>query len=141
MIELLFVAHFLHLYIGNFQSTVNRENRRLFIDTLKGYNPSLVGTLLPQPNVNKANHAQWLSGIAAGAWFEIYDLSPKNHFRFRRISPYGNIDCDGIYSIDQATFDINSDYEFLGYQEFVNKLEKFEKNSPTKKLYLQKIKD
>ena len=101
--------------IGNFQSTVNRENRRLFIDTLKGYNPSLVGTLLPQPNVNKANHAQWLSGIAAGAWFEIYDLSPKNHFRFRRISPYGNIDCDGIYSIDQATFDINSDYEFVHY--------------------------
>ncbi|WP_431156506.1 DUF6695 family protein [Winogradskyella poriferorum] len=101
--------------IGSFQSTVSRENRRLFIDTLKGYNPSLVGTILPKSNDNKANHAQWLSGIAAGAWFEIYNLNPKNHFRFRRISPYGNIDCDGIYEIDQTTFDIYSDYEFVHY--------------------------
>ena len=31
--------------------------------------------------------------------------------------------------------------EFLGYQKFVNKLEKFEKNSPSKGLYLQKIKE
>ena len=43
--------------------------------------------------------------------------------------------------IDKANKLINTEYEFLGYQEFVNKLEKFEKNSPSKKLYLKKIKD
>ena len=43
--------------------------------------------------------------------------------------------------IEKSNKLINTDYEFLGYQEFVNKLEKLENNSPSKKIYLQKIKD
>ena len=43
--------------------------------------------------------------------------------------------------IEKSNKLINNDYEFLGYQEFVNKLEKFEKNSPSKDLYIKKIKD
>ncbi|MCA0132410.1 DUF6695 family protein [Winogradskyella alexanderae] len=99
----------------NFESSISKENKRLFLDTLKGYKPSLVGTMLPQHNQNKAHHAQWLGGIAAGAWFEIYDLKIENHYRFRRISPYGNIDCDGVYEVDQLAFDINSHYQFVHY--------------------------
>ncbi|WP_411893532.1 DUF6695 family protein [Winogradskyella sp. A2] len=98
-----------------FQSTVSKENRRLFLDTLNGYKPSLVGTMLPKSNAIVLDHAQWLSGIAAGAWFEIYDLDNKKEFRFRRISPYGNIDCDAIYEIDESSFDINSAYQFVHY--------------------------
>jgi len=101
--------------INEFDSTVSKENRRLFLDTLKGYNPSLVGTLKPKYNAVKAEHAQWLSGIAAGAWFEIYDLDSKSEYRFRRISPYGNIDCDGIYKLDLEGFDINAKYQFIHY--------------------------
>lgn len=101
--------------INEFKSTVSKENRRLFLDVLKGYNPSIVGTLKPKHNEVKASHAQWLGGIAAGAWFEIYDLASKTEYRFRRISPYGNIDCDGVYKIDNDEFDIHSDYEFVHY--------------------------
>jgi hypothetical protein len=101
--------------INEFDSTVSKENRRLFLDTLKGYNPSLVGTLKPKDNDEKAEHAQWLSGIAAGAWFEICDIDSKTEYRFRRISPYGNIDCDGIYKVNDANFDINSEYQFIHY--------------------------
>jgi len=101
--------------INEFKSTVSRENRRLFLDVLKGYNPSLVGTLKSKPNEVKAEHAQWLSGIAAGAWFEIYDLENYSEFRFRRISPYGHIDCDGIYKVNDEGFDINTEYEFIHY--------------------------
>jgi hypothetical protein len=101
--------------INEFNSTVSKENRRLFLDTLKGYNPSLVGTLKPKQNTTKADHAQWLSGIAAGAWFEVYDLSVTNEYRFRRISPYGNIDCDGIYKLHSDGFDINAEYQFMHY--------------------------
>lgn len=101
--------------IGKFQSSVRRENRRLFLDTLKGYDPSLVGTILPMDNSHVAHHAQWLSGIAAGAWFEIYSLEKENEYRFRRISPYGNIDCDAVYKIDQIAFDIDTDYQFVHY--------------------------
>jgi hypothetical protein len=101
--------------INEFDSTVSKENRRLFLDTLKGYNPSLVGTLKPKPNSIKAEHAQWLSGIAAGAWFEIYDIGSGSEYRFRRISPYGNIDCDGIYRLNSGEFDINKTYQFVHY--------------------------
>lgn len=111
-----------HVYLLNesgdireFQSSVSKENRRLFLDTLNGYKPSLVGTMLPRKNNVVLNHAQWLSGIAAGAWFEIYDLDHDKEFRFRRISPYGNIDCDAIYEIDESSFNINSEYQFVHY--------------------------
>lgn len=101
--------------ITEFNSSVGRENCRLFLDPLKHYSPSLVGTLQAKPNDIKAEHAQWLSGIAAGAWFELYDLKTATNFRFRRISPYGNIDCDGIYKVSKAGFDINLAYEFVHY--------------------------
>jgi len=101
--------------INEFDSTVSKENRRLFLDTLKGYNPSLVGTLEPKHNEVKASHAQWLGGIAAGAWFELFNLGSKVEYRFRRISPYGNVDCDGIYKVNDDNFDINSEYQFIHY--------------------------
>lgn len=101
--------------ISEFKSTVSKENRRLFLDRLNSYNPSLIGTLEPKHNNIKAEHAQWLSGIAAGAWFEIYDIGSDSKYRFRRISPYGNVDCDGVYKIDNTTFDVNSDYQFVHY--------------------------
>lgn len=101
--------------IREFTSSVSKENRRLFLDTLKQYNPSIVGTLKAKQNDIKADHAQWLSGIAAGAWFELYDMDAASNFRFRRISPYGNIDCDGIYKVKTTGFDIKLDYEFIHY--------------------------
>lgn len=101
--------------IREFKSSVSKENRRLFLDTLKGYNPSLTGTLEPKHNNSKSQHAQWLSGIAAGAWFEIHDINKQTEFRFRRISPHGHIDCDGIYSVDSECFDISADYKFIHY--------------------------
>ncbi|MFP4845237.1 DUF6695 family protein [Winogradskyella sp. PE311] len=101
--------------IKEFDSSVSKENRRLFLDVLKGYNPSLVGTLEPKENDDKSEHAQWLGGIAAGAWFELYSLDSKSEYRFRRISPYGNIDCDGIYMVNDESFDINKKYQFVHY--------------------------
>ncbi|WCO01099.1 DUF6695 family protein [Psychroserpens ponticola] len=101
--------------ISKFNSTVRKENRRLFLDVLKGYIPNVVGSLEPKHNTIIKNHAQWLSGIGSGAWFELYDLNHQTEFRFRRISPYGNIDCDGIYMIDSEGFDISTNYEFIHY--------------------------
>ncbi|MEN8886157.1 MAG: DUF6695 family protein [Winogradskyella sp.] len=101
--------------ITPFNSSKSKENRRLFLDRLKGYSPSLVGTLEPKDTIVKLAHAQWLSGIAAGAWFEIYATTITSEYRFRRISPYGNIDCDAIYRVNAAGFDINFEYQFIQY--------------------------
>lgn len=102
-------------YITEFTATLKAENRRCFLDKLEDFEPNLVGNLEPKPVKEMAQHAQWLEGIGAGAWFEIYDINRKPEFRFRRISPYGNIDCDGIYEIDSDGFDINSSYQFVHY--------------------------
>ena len=101
--------------ISEFNSTVRQENRRLFLDRLKGFNPSIIGTLKPKHNEVKSDIAQWLSGIGGGAWFEIHDLGSKTKYRYKRISPYGNIHCDGIYKIDSAGLDINFKYQFIHY--------------------------
>ncbi|MEM9680612.1 MAG: DUF6695 family protein, partial [Bacteroidota bacterium] len=101
--------------IGEFKSTVGKENRRLFLDRLNGYNPGFIGTLQPRSNDVRHENSQWLSGIAAGAWFELYDIGESEHYRFRRISPYGNVDVDGIYGITLADFDIRKPYSFIQY--------------------------
>lgn len=101
--------------ISEFDSTVRKENRRLFLDVLRTNNPNLVGTLKPKENDVKKSHAQWLCGIGTGAWFELYDLNHEVEFRYRRISPYGNIDCDGVYKLSSEGFDAQSEYKFLHY--------------------------
>jgi hypothetical protein len=101
--------------LEQFKSSVSKENRKLFLDRLKGYSPSLVGTIEPKHHEVVAEHAQWLSGIAAGAWFEVHDLNCNREFRFRRISPYGHIDSDGIYQITSVGFNINLEYQFIHY--------------------------
>ncbi|NQX86360.1 MAG: hypothetical protein HRT67_10735 [Flavobacteriaceae bacterium] len=101
--------------ISEFKSTVSKENRRLFLDRLKNHQPNLEGNLEPRAVSHVAAHAQWLSGVAAGAWFELYVTDVNMHYRFRRISPYGNVDVDGVYKIDQSHFDYSLDYEFVHY--------------------------
>ncbi|MBT8324987.1 MAG: hypothetical protein KJO22_00685 [Bacteroidia bacterium] len=101
--------------IGEFKSTLSKENRRLFLDRLKDHEPSYVGTLHPRHNDTRNNHAQWLSGIAAGAWFELYDLEQDQLYRFRRISPFGHIDIDAVYRISDTGFDMSLDHEFVQY--------------------------
>lgn len=101
--------------ISFFKSTVGKTNRTLFLDRLEHYQPSFIGTLEPKQNQFKLEHAQWLGGIAAGAWFELYDLKHEVEFRFRRISPYGNIDVDGVYRLSEKGFNIHQNYEFVHY--------------------------
>jgi hypothetical protein len=101
--------------IDTFKSTKFKANKKMFLDRLKDYNPDLVGNLSSKPNAVHHKNAQWLSGIGGGAWFELHCLGHDSEYRFRRISPYGNIDVDGIYIISDFGFDITKDYEFIPY--------------------------
>lgn len=102
-------------FISNFNSTLYKEHRKLFLDRLKYFRPNLEGKLEPITNTVHHEKAQWLSGIGGGAWFELHCLGHPSEYRFRRISPYGNIDVDGIYTISEAGFDIEQHYEFVPY--------------------------
>jgi hypothetical protein len=101
--------------VTHFKSSVSKENRRLFLDRLKHYQPNCVGTIEPKHNTIKHDNAQWLSGIGTGAWFELHDLNHDLEFRFRRVSPHGNIDVDGVYKISNSGFDMTMPHEFVQY--------------------------
>jgi len=99
--------------ISTYNKTKNRENLTCFFDKLKGYNPDKSGSLIPKHVKGLDEKAQWLSGIGSGAWFEIYKTNDNAHYRFRRISPYGHIDIDGVFKIDNTTFNYDLNYNFV----------------------------
>ncbi|TYA84138.1 DUF6695 family protein [Seonamhaeicola marinus] len=101
--------------ISQFKGSQKSENLRCFLDKLKGHKVNLVGTLEPKPAAGVHENAQWLSGIAAGAWFELHETKSKMEYRFRRISPYGNVDCDAIFKLEKEGFDYSSEYRFVHY--------------------------
>lgn len=101
--------------IAIFKSKVKTLNRQLFLDRLQSHQPNFIGTKTPKTNDAHYPHAQWLSGIAAGAWFELHYLNHEEEFRFRRVSPHGNVDVDGVYKIDAGGFDYEKPYAFIHY--------------------------
>ncbi|WP_363928590.1 DUF6695 family protein [Winogradskyella sp.] len=38
----------------------------------------------------------------------MHDLEHEEEYRYRRISPYKNIDCDAVYKIEIEGFDIEA---------------------------------
>ncbi len=101
--------------ISIFKGSQTSENIRCFLDRLKNHTPNLIGTQLPKPIHGIYENAQWLSGIAAGAWFELIDLDEECQFEFRRISPYGNIDVHATFLVDDKAFDYYAQWEFVHY--------------------------
>ena len=101
--------------IDTFQSSVFKVNRENFLDKLKWHKPNFTGTLEPMHTNEKGEHAQWLEGIAAGAWFELHGTDSVLEYRFRRISPHGNVDVHGIYKVNDASFNHEEDYNFIHY--------------------------
>ncbi|MBT8311009.1 MAG: hypothetical protein HKO72_09870 [Flavobacteriaceae bacterium] len=104
-----------HGAISVFKGSVLKENIRCFLDRLKDHQPNYIGTLEPKPVEGLHDTAQWLSGIAAGAWFELHKNGSNSSYRFRRISPYGNIDVDAIFFIDDNSFNYHEEFEFIQY--------------------------
>ena len=101
--------------ISKFESSVRAENIRCFLDRLKDHQPNFVGTLQPLIVEHAHDNAQWLDGIAAGAWFELHLTDITGQYRYRRISPHGNIDVDGLYSVNDVGFNYEKAYTFVHY--------------------------
>ncbi|HMC00650.1 MAG TPA: DUF6695 family protein [Flavobacteriaceae bacterium] len=99
--------------ISEFASSVKRENIRYFLDGLKKFTPNLVGNLKEKPVEGINEKAQWLGGIGAGAWFELHRTEKEHEYKFKRISPYGNMDVNDIFVIDKPSFNFDEQFEFL----------------------------
>lgn len=101
--------------IDVFTGSQSSENRRCFLDKLKTHQPNFEGTLQPKMVEGLHYKSQWLSGIAAGAWFELYNLEETLHFKFKRVSPHGNVDVDAIFKVERDGFEYHQPYEFIHY--------------------------
>ncbi|GAA3578121.1 DUF6695 family protein [Snuella lapsa] len=101
--------------ISEFTGSQKSENLRCFLDRLKDHKPSFEGTLFPRLVEGLHEKAQWLSGIAAGAWFELYPTHQDAVYYFKRISPYGNIDVYDKYVVNDTRFDYYQAFEFVHY--------------------------
>lgn len=101
--------------ISEYKSSVKKDNRRYFLDRLKNHIPNFIGTLEPKDVATISHHAQWLDGIAAGAWFELYFTGIVDEYRFKRVSPHGNIDVDGLYKVNNKSFNYKETYSFVHY--------------------------
>lgn len=100
--------------VRSFSSTLKKVNRRCFLDRLNGFQPNYIGNLLPKEVGNKTDKAQWLSGIAAGAWFDVLEEN-GNQVTFRRISPYGHIDVHARFETREQDIDWKESFEFVPY--------------------------
>ena len=101
--------------IEEFKGSQMSENVRCFLDKLECHEPNFIGTLKPKPIEELHEKAQWLSGIAAGAWFELHHIGHHMNYQFRRISPHGNIDVHDIFTVEDESFDYSQAFEFVHY--------------------------
>lgn len=101
--------------ISKFEGSQKTENLRCFLDKLKDHKPNFSGTLEPKPVDNLHEKAQWLSGIAAGAWFELHKIGHHVEYHFKRISPHGHIDVHDTFVVDDASFNYDLEFEFIHY--------------------------
>jgi hypothetical protein len=104
--------------LGNFLDnyvSVGRINRACFLDRLENHTPNFIGTLQPKAVANSHDLAQWLSGIAAGAWFELHPTQEIHLYVFKRISPHGHVDVEAVFEIDDICFKYKNGFEFIHY--------------------------
>jgi hypothetical protein len=101
--------------VSEFKGTQMSENLRCFLDPLKKFTPNIKGSLISVPVSGLNETAQWISGIGSGAWFELYDIDSKKNYRFRRVSPNGNVDVDAVYTVSDETFNYNLPFKFIHY--------------------------
>lgn len=101
--------------ISEFKGSQMSENVRCFLDNLEGHEPNFIGTLKPKPIEELHEKAQWLSGIAAGAWFELHHIGHQMEYQFRRISPHGNLDVQDIFLVEDESFDYHQTFKFVHY--------------------------
>jgi len=101
--------------IADYTSTVSKDNVLYFLDRLKNHTPNFVGTLQPKPVADLHEKAQWLSGIAAGAWYELHATENSLEYWYKRISPHGNVDVHALYTVNEVGFNYHETYEFIHY--------------------------
>ncbi len=101
--------------ISKFTSSVRKENIRCFLDSLKTYEPSLIGNQHPKSVNGIHEDAQWLAGVGAGAWFELHKTDRDTEYNYRKIAPCGHINVNDVFVVNDTAFNYHEDFNFVHY--------------------------
>ena len=95
-----------------FNRTKQQEIVTCFLDKMSNHESTLKGTLESKSFEGLTKNAQWLPGIGAGAWFELFKTDLEEEYRFKRTSGFGTTDVDALFVIDDTSFRIDLPYTF-----------------------------
>ncbi len=91
--------------------SVFEEHRNYFFNKVSQKVPTY-GALLPMKECYDSPRGQWLSGIGAGAWFEI-EKSVENNYMISRRGARGELHVKDLFEVNQSGFEIEKPYAFL----------------------------
>jgi hypothetical protein len=114
--------------ISIFKNSKYEEILNCFLDSVKEHKENLQGNIEPKKINGLSSNAQWLSGIGAGAWFELFKTEIKDEFLFKRTSAFGTVDIEAVFKVDNLNFDINKGYQFT-YNSNCNGLFVYQNNT------------
>ncbi|MCK5400710.1 MAG: hypothetical protein KAJ28_03675 [Flavobacteriaceae bacterium] len=101
--------------ISEYNSSIRKENLKCFFDKLRTYEPSLIGNQHPKFVDGVHEKAQWLGGVGAGAWFELYETDNETEYNYRKIAPCGHINVHDVFVVNDSTFNYQEDFNFVHY--------------------------
>lgn len=101
--------------ISDYNSSIRKENLKCFFDTLKTYEPTLIGNQHPIVVKGLDENAQWLGGVGAGAWFELHETDKETEYNYRKIGPCGSINVHDVFVVNDSSFNYQEDFDFVHY--------------------------
>ena len=108
--------------ISVFKNTKQKEILKCFLDRMPNHISTLKGNLESKSIEGLSSKAQWLAGIGAGAWFELFKTDIEHNYLFKRTSSFGTVDTETVFTVDNSNFNSDVYFEFT-YNTNCNKLE------------------
>jgi hypothetical protein len=95
-----------------FNKSKQQEILNCFLSKISDCKSDLKGTLQAIPFDCLSNDSQWLPGVGAGAWFELFKTEFEDQYWFKRTSSFGTVDVEAKFVVDDTSFRIDLPYQF-----------------------------
>ncbi|PQJ78010.1 DUF6695 family protein [Polaribacter porphyrae] len=80
--------------------------------------PNLIGTELADTDKFELENGTWLGGIGSGAWFSVEKQISNQKFLIARYDVLGNKEYEREFIVDNTSFNINENFEFMHPSNF-----------------------
>lgn len=99
--------------ISNYQNrSIIKEYKESFLQKFDK-EPNLIGTEKPNLKIFNLKKGTWLGGIGSGAWFILSKQISNSEFEMQRFTADGILDFKGIFKIENDSFNLMKEHQFL----------------------------